>query len=263
MVPFAKLLQRSMWIGEPRSPSPEGEGSARRPGPRRGPAPLLRGAAPAKVAAAIAAATLAVSLGAALPAAVSGCTSAAPPPAAPEPCDVQIVTLSIYASDNINPNENGNPRPVVVRLYQLKSSARMENATYDQILLKDKETLEDDLAKVDEVEVFPNDLVEVKFERLPEASHLVGAALFHSPKGNSWKTFYEFPLPPGEAQCGGRESDAGPPVADPRVAFFIDSTKIDNGVEFDESMFPNASAVRRLSLPKKAAAPEAPARPGK
>jgi type VI secretion system protein VasD len=263
MVPFAKLLQRSMWIGEPRSPSPEGEGSARRPGPRRGPAPLLRGAAPAKVAAAIAAATLAVGLGAALPAAVSGCTSAAPPPAAPEPCDVQIVTLSIYASDNINPNENGNPRPVVVRLYQLKSSARMENATYDQILLKDKETLEDDLAKVDEVEVFPNDLVEVKFERLPEASHLVGAALFHSPKGNSWKTFYEFPLPPGEAQCGGRESDAGPPVADPRVAFFIDSTKIDNGVEFDESMFPNASAVRRLSLPKKAAAPEAPARPGK
>ncbi|WP_437806544.1 type VI secretion system lipoprotein TssJ [Sorangium sp. So ce1078] len=263
MVAFAKLLQRSMWIGEPRSPSPEGEGPARRPGPRRGPAPLLRGAAPARAAAAVAAAALAASLGAALPAAVAGCTSAAPPPAAPEPCDVQIVTLSIYASDNINPNENGNPRPVVVRLYQLKSSARMENATYDQILLKDKETLEDDLAKVDEVEVFPNDLVEVKFERLPDASHLVGAALFHSPKGSSWKTFYEFPLPPGEAQCGGRESDAGPPVADPRVAFFIDSTKIDNGVEFDESMFPNASAVRRLSLPKKVAAPEAPAASGK
>ncbi|WP_438013923.1 type VI secretion system lipoprotein TssJ [Sorangium sp. So ce315] len=249
-----------MWIGEPRSsspePGPEGEGAAA----RRGPASRLGGAKPAKAAAGLAAAFLV----AALPAALAGCTSAAPPPpAAPAPCDVQIVTLSIYASDTINPNENGNPRPVVVRLYQLKSSARMENATYDRILLRDKETLEDDLAKVDEVEVFPNDLVEVKFERLPDASHLVGAAMFHSPKGSSWKTFYEFPLPPGEAQCGGRESDAGPPVADPRVAFFIDSTKIDNGVEFDESMFPNASAVRRLSLPKKAAAPEAPASSGK
>ncbi|WP_437995543.1 type VI secretion system lipoprotein TssJ [Sorangium sp. So ce185] len=261
MVAFAKLLQRSMWLGEPRSPSPAGEGPPRRPAPRPGPASLLRGAAPGRAAALVAAATLAAAALAGLPAAVAGCTSPAPPPAAPEPCDVQIVTLSIYASDNINPNENGNPRPVVVRLYQLKSSARMENATYDQILLRDKETLEDDLAKVDEVEVFPNDLVEVKFERLPDASHLVGAALFHSPKGSSWKTFYEFPLPPGEAQCGGRESDAGPPVADPRVAFFIDSTKIDNGVEMDESMFPNATAVRRLNLPKKAAAPEAPSAP--
>ncbi|AUX24117.1 uncharacterized protein SOCEGT47_046500 [Sorangium cellulosum] len=204
---------------------------------------------------------LAALLGAAVP--VAGCSSPAPPPAAPEPCDVQIVTLSIYAADNINPNENGNPRPVVVRLYQLKSSTRLENATYDQVLLRDKEVLEDDLAKVDEVEVFPNDLVEVKFERLKDASHLAGVALFHGPKGQSWKTFYEFPLPPGEAQCGGRNPDAGPPVADPRVAFFLDSTKIDNGVEFDESMFPNATAVRRLNLPKKAAAPEASPAAGK
>jgi type VI secretion system protein VasD len=190
----------------------------------------------------------------------AGCSSA-PPPEAPEPCDVQMVTLNIFAADNINPNENGNPRPVVVRLYQLKGEVRMENATYDEILLKDKETLEDDLAKMDEVEVFPNDLVEVKFERIKEASHLAGVALFHSPKGNSWKTFYEFPLPPGEVACGGRESDAGPPVADPRAAFFIETTKIDNGSQFDESMFPDASAIRRLNLPKRSASPEAPSAP--
>uniref|UniRef100_UPI000A91C4C7 hypothetical protein n=1 Tax=Aeromonas sp. EERV15 TaxID=1833892 RepID=UPI000A91C4C7 len=109
MVAFAKLLQRSMWIGEPRSPSsePKGEGAAPAPGARRGPASLLGGVTLAKVAAGLAAATFAVFLGAALPVAIAGCTSAAPPPAAPEPCDVQIVTLSIYASDSINPNENG------------------------------------------------------------------------------------------------------------------------------------------------------------
>ncbi len=194
-------------------------------------------------------------LGAAGLLAAAGCSST-PPPEPPPPCDVQVVTLDIYAADNINPNENGNPRPVVVRLYQLKNDVRMENATYDQILLKDKETLEDDIAKVDEISVFPNDLVEVKFERIKDASHLAGVALFHSPKGQSWKTFYEFPLPPGEAQCGGRGEDAGPPVADPRAAFFIESTKIDNGAQFDESMFPNSTAVRRLNLPKKAASPE-------
>ena len=190
-----------------------------------------------------------------------GCAADTPPPAAPEPCDVQVVTLNIYAADNINPNENNNPRPVVVRLYQLRDNVRLENATYDDVLLRDKEVLGEDIQKVDEVQVFPNDLVEVKFERLKTAAHLAGVALFHSPTGSSWKTFYEFPLPPGEQQCGGRGGDAGPPEADPKVSFFIESTKIDNGSQFDESMFPNATAVRRVSLPKRSAAPEAPAAP--
>lgn len=176
--------------------------------------------------------------------------SSTPPPEQPEPCNVQIVTLNIYAADNINPNEEGNPRPVVVRLYQLKGDVRLLNASYDDVLLKDKEVLADDILKVDEVGVYPNDLVEVKFERIKEAGFLAGVALFHSPKGQSWKTFYEFPLPPGEVACGGRSGDAGAPEADPKAAFFIESTKIDNGSQFDESMFPNANPTRKISLPK-------------
>lgn len=191
-------------------------------------------------------------------ASLAGCSG--PPAAAPtKPCDVQVVTLNIYAADNINPNERGNPRPVVVRLYQLKNDVRMENATYDEILLKDKDTLGDDLAKVDEVSVFPNDLVQVRFERIKDATVLAGVALFHSPKGSSWKTFYAFPPMPAEASCGGRAADAGPPQADPKTAFFIESTKIDNGAQFDESMFPNANPIRKIDLPKKSAAPEGPA----
>lgn len=177
----------------------------------------------------------------------------------PKPCDVQIVTLNIYAADNINPNENGNPRPVRVQLYQLKNEVRMENATYDQILNNAKETLEDDVLKVDELSIFPNDLVEVKFERIKDASHLAGVALFHSPRGNSWKTFFEFPLPPGEVACGGRETEAGAPEPDPKVAFFLEGSKIDNGQQFDESMFEGATSIRKISLPKKSASPEAPA----
>jgi type VI secretion system protein VasD len=178
------------------------------------------------------------------------------PAAAPAPCEVQVVTLDIYAADNVNPNENGNPRPVVVKLYQLKSDMKLTNATYDDVLLREKEVLGEDVAKVDDVEVYPNDLVQVRFERIKEASHLAGVALFHSPKGTSWKTFYEFPLPPGEARCGGRGEDGGPPVADPHVSFFLESTKIDNGSQFDESQFPTARAIRRVSLPRKSAAPE-------
>jgi type VI secretion system protein VasD len=208
-------------------------------------------------------AALLLGLGALGAAAAPGCSSAPPAPAAPKPCDVQVVTLSIFAADNINPNDNGNPRPVVIRIYQLQNAMRLANAGYDDILLKDKEVLQDDLMKVDEVSVFPNDLVEVKFERIKEASTLAGVALFHSPKGQSWKTFYAFPLPPGEAQCGGRTEDAGPPQADPKVMFFVESTKIDNGSQFDESMFPDASAIRKIDLPKRSASSQGPAAPAR
>src|SRR6185369_15571603 len=168
------------------------------------------------------------------------------------------VTLNIYAADNINPNEKGNARPVVVRLYQLKNDVKMENATYDEILLKDKDTLADDLMKVDEFSVFPNDLVQVKFERMKEATVLAGVALFRSPKGNSWKTFYAFPPIPAEAAaCGARAGDGGvKPEADPKTSFFIESTKIDNGSQFDESMFPNSTNIRKIDLPMKSASSE-------
>jgi type VI secretion system protein VasD len=179
---------------------------------------------------------------------LAGCSG--PPAQAPKPCDVQKVTRNIYAADNINPNERGNPRPVVVRLYQLKNDVRMENATYDEILLKDKDTLLDDNVVMNEVEVFPNDLVQVRFERNKDASVLAGVALFHGPKGNSWKTYYAFPPIPSQAQGCGNAADAGPPQADVKTAFFIESTKIDNGSQFDESMFPNANPIRKVDLPK-------------
>lgn len=191
-------------------------------------------------------ALLVVSLG-------SGC-SAAPPPEEPKPCDKQIVTLDIYGAGNINPNESGNPRPVVVRLYQLQSDLNLQNARYDDVLLRGEEVLGKDVMKQDDVTVFPTDHLQIKFERIKEASFLGGVALFHGPKGQSWKTFYEFPLPPGEAACGGRKEDAGGGVADPRTAFFIESAKIDNGAQMDESMFQNSKPVRKLNLPKKSAA---------
>lgn len=181
--------------------------------------------------------------------------SSTPPPEEPEPCDKQVVTLYLYAADNINPNEQERPRPVVVKLYQLANDLRMLNARYDDILLREEETLAEDLMKKDEVEVYPNDLVEVKFERIPEASVLAGAAMFRDPKGQSWKTFYQFPPMPNDAACAALAPDGGeePQVA-PKTAFFVVETKIDNGTQYDETMFPEATAIRKISLPKRSAA---------
>ena len=107
----------------------------------------------------------------------------------------------------------------------------------------------------------------MKFERIKEASVLAGVALFHSPKGSSWKTYYTFPPLPSDAASCGRGGDAGADAgkgeSDPQTAFFVESTKIDNGSQFNESMFPNSTSMRKVDLPKRSASPEgAAAAPG-
>jgi len=176
----------------------------------------------------------------------------------PDPCNVQVVTLQMYADELINPNEQEQPRPVAIRLYQLTQDTKLLNARYDDLLLKDKETLGDQLLKVDEFEIFPNDLFEVKFERIPEATILAGVAFFHTPVGQAYKTFYEFPPMPNapEACAGpgeGGKADDKAPQAFPETAFFVRGRKLDNGSEFEPSMFPNATKFHRLNLPKASA----------
>lgn len=167
-------------------------------------------------------------------------------------CDKQFVTLQIYGSGTVNPNERGNPRPVRVRVYQLSDEQKLTNARYDDVLLREEPTLKGTVVKGDDVTVFPNDLVEIKFERDKAAEFLAGVAFFHQPKGQAWKTFFELPPIPGDGACAPKGD--GPPQNDVRVQFFVDEAKIDNGSQFDESMFPKSQAIRKVSLPKKSAA---------
>ena len=180
-------------------------------------------------------------------------TGCPPPPPAevPEPCDAQIVTLNIYAGDDINPNETDNPRPVVVRLYQLTTDMTMANARYDDILLKDEEVLGKQIMGRNEITLFPNDRVQVKFERNPDAYYLAATAMFHGPQGNSWKTFYQFPpMPDTPAACNAEDASEEEPQAFPETSFFVVERKIDNGGQFDATMFPNSRPFKKLNLPK-------------
>jgi type VI secretion system protein VasD len=173
----------------------------------------------------------------------------------PDKCTLQIVGVSIIASPRINPTENGDPRPVQLRIYQLKTDTRLQNAAFNDIWKDDKKTLQDDFVKVDELPIYPNSRTEVKFERDPSALFIAGVALFRSPKGKSWFTTFELPPAPGKGACGmpkcagGECADAGPepPQLNPRFAIWIDGTKIDNGEDHLDDI-PDAGRVQELKL---------------
>jgi type VI secretion system protein VasD len=171
---------------------------------------------------------------------VSGAVSCSTPQAPAKEagkCTLQVVSAGIISSPYINPTEAGEPRPVQVRVYQLKGDTRFQNATFEEIWKKDKDTLQDDLVKVDELSVFPNTRTQVKFERDESAQFMIVAALFRSPKGKSWFTSFEYPPSPAKGECGAPACTTGDcdaaagPVSNPQFFIWIDDTRVEDGIE--------------------------------
>jgi type VI secretion system protein VasD len=190
------------------------------------------------------------------------CGSSTPPPKEAEECDLQIVTSAVITSKYINPSESGEPRPVQVRLYQLKNDVNLRNASFDQIWKQDAEYLKDDLVKVEEFPVYPNTRTEVKFERDDAAQFVVAAALFRNPKGKSWFKSFELPPAPSEgggcvtAACAGENCDAGPEL-NPKIFVWIEDTKVDDGIEYAD-YFPEGRTLTAAPESSEPAADEAP-----
>jgi type VI secretion system protein VasD len=169
----------------------------------------------------------------ALSAVAALCCSSPPPPVAPPPppeaCVVPRPRITITASDRVNAGPDGKGLPVQVRLYQLKSEARLLNAFFPEIWKNDAATLAEDLLSVREVSVFPGKSQQLQLDQLPDARVLSAVALFRVTQGKDW--FLNYDLAEGKPQ--------GPcPPPEPRISIWLDRMKIQDGegrVESDGS----------------------------
>ncbi len=159
----------------------------------------------------------------------------APPAKEAEACDRQVLTAAVISTAHINPTDAGEPRPVQVRLYQLKNDVGFRNATFDEVWKADEEKLAEDLLDRQEFPVYPNARMEVDFERNPEAQYIVAAALFRTPRGKQWFTIFELPPPPGEEACGAVCVDgecSEPAEFNPKVYIRVDGTRVTDGSDW-------------------------------
>jgi type VI secretion system protein VasD len=177
-----------------------------------------------------------------------------PPPKAPEKCQPQTITLSFLASAHINPSADGQPRPLIVRVYELKGDERLLNASFDQVWHEDKATLAEDLVKVQDVQLYPATRVDLKLERTDTVNHLAAVALFREVKARSWLTTIDLaPVPEagkcGPAACTDDDEDCmNVSVQNPRFAFWIDTTKIDEGMDHADE-FPVVGPMKGRAKP--------------
>ena len=110
----------------------------------------------------------------------------------------------VSASDRVNLDDEGRALATVVRIYQLKSLSRLENAEFEEIWLHADETLAEDLVKVEELTLFPKDESPHTVDVGEGVNYLVAVALFRKPAGVSWRAIYELPLAP----CGSGKAES-------------------------------------------------------
>jgi type VI secretion system protein VasD len=156
------------------------------------------------------------------PLALVSCGSAPPPPPkpVPKPCAPLAPVLAIAASDRLNATADGQPRPVQLRIYQLKSDTRLRSSSFEDIWQKEAHALAGDLVKSDEHTIYPGQSTEVDLKPEPGVTTVAAVALFREPQGKDWFVSYELQPPRSEPPC---------PQGDARIPIWLDRMQIQDG----------------------------------
>lgn len=111
---------------------------------------------------------------------LGACTS----PRAPDPTRLD---LTLKGGEDLNPNLNGRPSPLVVRLIELKNPVGFENAEFFSLYENAKQTLAPDWVAEEEVELRPGESRELKL-RVQDASRYVGIyGAYRNLGGSQWR----------------------------------------------------------------------------
>jgi len=119
---------------------------------------------------------------------ISGCFSKDPPPA-----PATIINAEVLASDVINPDGDGRPSPIVVRLYELKSLGTFNAVEFFPLYNEETAILGDDMVYREEFSLIPGG--KRLYNRTPTADtqYLAVIAAFRSIDQATWKAAVPIP----------------------------------------------------------------------
>jgi len=100
----------------------------------------------------------------------------------PRPIDV-----TLKASSSLNADDNQRSLPVLVKVYQLDSADRFQNASFNELWHHDIETLGHSLMRQTEFMVKPGSIMNLQFTPEDETKYLGVVAMFRKPHHGSWR----------------------------------------------------------------------------
>lgn len=118
---------------------------------------------------------------------LAGCGSASPP----------LLQGSLKAEPAINPDLNGRPSPVVVRVYELKSLGAFNGADFFSLFERESETLGGDLVGREEFDLQPAETRPYRRQLQPDTKFIGVIAAFRDLENSRWRQVA--PVPPKKA----------------------------------------------------------------
>lgn len=108
-------------------------------------------------------------------------------------CSSPSVGVRMSSTANLNMNEESEPLPVVVRLYQLSRAEGFRAASFEELWRSDLETLGDALLVKEELVMDPAYSRSVEMPRHDDARFLGVVAVFRTAEGDDWKAWRPLP----------------------------------------------------------------------
>ncbi|SDU91459.1 type VI secretion system lipoprotein TssJ [Pseudomonas mucidolens] len=100
---------------------------------------------------------------------------------------VTKLNLKLTASDQLNPDLNGRPSPIVVRLFELKQPVAFENADFFSLYERAKESLAPDMVATEELELRPGETVELKLSVEQDSRYVGVLAAYRDLPDTKWR----------------------------------------------------------------------------
>ncbi|WP_455826801.1 type VI secretion system lipoprotein TssJ [Pseudomonas graminis] len=95
--------------------------------------------------------------------------------------------LTVTASDEVNPDLNGRPSPVVVRLLELRHPVAFENADFFSLYARAEQTLPKDWVSSEELEMRPGDRLALKLSVEPQTRYVGVLAAYRDLPHVQWR----------------------------------------------------------------------------
>ena len=121
--------------------------------------------------------------------AVSAITAPEPPPVTAVP----MARFELVAEAGVNPDINGTPKPVLMRLYELKAAASFERASFLDLMEKDEAALGGDFLRREEFLVAPGERRTIERKGNADVRAFGLFAAFRDLERSSWRTAIDAP----------------------------------------------------------------------
>lgn len=146
---------------------------------------------------------------------MTACGSKPPKPATP------VVSISMHVERDVNPDPDGQPKPIVLHIYQLKSDAAFVNSNYFALVDDEKRTLAGDLVSREEKELAPGDTRTLEVPLDAETRFVAVLGEYRDLDGSVWQAI----TPVAAPKKKGRELHVAVNAERKRVAISVDTMK--------------------------------------